>query len=154
MVETLARVPSKEIFDPQDQHVELRHMLCDALGIDPKRLEENIPSLLPREVFESAENMIIYGTEVAEKVTNHWTSIGYKPNPEVLLNGLIEFAVQAGNSFKSAMPELDSVEIEERMKELGIRIRGTVIDSEGRRRNLRTDRDTFTARYIRALQNM
>lgn len=138
---------------PTDKVLAFNTKLYQALGFEPDSLEMGVQVLLPREVLESAENMVIYGAEVAERVVNYWASIGYKPDPEVLLNGLVDFAINAGNTLKNAMPELDSVEIDERMKELGIRIRGTVIDSEGRRRNLRTDRDAFATRYMRALQN-
>lgn len=152
MLETLTRVSTKEIVDPQAQHVELRDMLCEALGIDPKKLEEDIPSLLPRESFGSAEDMLTASMTLSQQLTNRWDSVGYRPAPNVLLEGLIAFVVYAGGILKQALPDIPKEDIEERMKELGIRIRGVVIDSEGSRRNLRADRDNFTAYYIKALQ--
>ena len=151
MVETLTRVPVNELLERQTAaYTELASMLYDALGFQP----EELPNSLPQESLESAEGIVLYGKEVAERVANHWSNLGYKPNPDVLVNGLVEFAVQAGSAVKTAMPKIDPAEVEERMKELGIRIRGVVIDSEGRIRNLRTDRDIFTTHYMQALQQM
>lgn len=150
MVETLMRLPTREVADLQTQHTELRAMLYEALGLEP----EEFPASLPTPALESAEGMILYGTEQAERVADHWARLEYRPDPNTLLAGLVEFSIQTGNAVKTAMPELEPAEIEERMKELGIRIRGMVTDSEGRRRNLRTDRDLFANLYRRKLSMM
>lgn len=85
MIETLTQVSTKEIVSPQARHDELRSMLCEALGINPKRLEEDIPSLLPRKSFESAEDMLTTSIALSQQITDHWNRIGYKPDHEVLL---------------------------------------------------------------------
>lgn len=149
----------REIVSPQAPHDELRYMLCEALGIDPKRLGEDIPSLLPREIFGSPEDMLPKSMELAQKVSATWqppdSNHHFKPDDDSMVHGLLNFGVYAVQILAESLPNTPVEDIEEGIVQVITRIRGVVETSDKRghvrKRNLRTDRDDLRIRFSEAL---
>lgn len=159
MVATLERVPTREVVDPQTRHAELRDMLWEALGIDPKRLEEDIPSLLPAGTFGSPEDILVKSMDLAQKVRDAWqpsnSNHHFRPDDDVLVRGLLDFGVHAVQILEESPTNTPAENPEEGILQVITRIRGAVETSDRRgnvrKRNLRTDRDDLHIRFSEAL---
>lgn len=135
---------------------EFAERLYGALGVDPNNLGQALLRLFPRKTFKSVKNMHGKSIELFEKIAENWQNPNinshYKPSPNDLLQGLTDFAVLATQILHQALPKVPRVDIEVAMIVVGTRIKGLVIDSEGRRRNTRTEREIFSNLYRRKLE--
>lgn len=159
MVEALAIRPGVENSPHFDNsRSQFARRLYDALGLDPNDLGNSFLSIFPPETFESLEDILAKSEKLSKQIAENWqdpnTSNPYKPSPNDLLQGLTDFAVFATQALHQTLPEVPRVDIEVAMIVIGTRIRSSVIDSEDRRRNTRTERDIFTNLYRGKLSTM
>lgn len=138
----------------KDRLSEFNTRLYQALEIKPDSLDRSIQTLFPQELFEFPENMLIKSMELAEKVRSAWqppdSNHHFRPDDDSMIHGLLDFGVYAVRILTEALPNVGAENvknIEEGILQVIARIRSAVETSNGRKHNLRTDRDRLRNRF-------
>lgn len=141
-----------------DRLSEFNARLYQVLGIEPDSLGMSIQALLLQETFESLEDILVKSRELAEKVSGAWQPADsdhhFRPDDDLMVQGLLDFGVYAAQILIEATSNMgaENVEnIEEGILQVITRIRGAVETSDGRRHNLRTDRDRLRNSFTETL---
>lgn len=134
---------------------EFRTRLYQVLEVNPNNPDKSIQTLFPQELFEFPEDVLKKSIELAQQVSEAWqpqnSNHRYRPDDNVMVQGLLDFGISAVTTVSQSFPEIQVEDIEEGILQVITRIRGAVETSDGRKHNLRTDRDRLRNSFTTAL---